>query len=173
VPGYRTTLLVAEAMNRPRITAIEAVTALTELGVRPLTLIGDGRQTAERIAPELGIDEVLAEVLPGDKAATVAELHQGRNGAMVGDGVNDAPATASTTHQRSPRPTSGSRSAPVPTSQSRPPTSRSCAPTRSMSRTAVSIGRGTLRKMRRNLGWAIGYNLLALPLAAGVFEPRA
>ena len=78
-----------------RDSAAEAVRALTELGLRPVMLTGDSRATAERIAAELGIDEVIAEVLSADKAAKVAELQsEGRKVAMVGDGVNDAPAGA-------------------------------------------------------------------------------
>src|SRR5512132_1720363 len=81
--------------DAPRETAAKAVAGLKELGIRPVMLTGDNRQTAERIATELGIDEVLAEVLPADKAAKVSELQaQGRRVAMVGDGVNDAPALA-------------------------------------------------------------------------------
>ena len=128
-------------------------------------LTGDNEATAERIAEQLGIDTVIAEVLPGDKAAKVAELQAAAARRWRWS------ATASTTPRRSPRPTSASPSAPAPTSRSRPPTSSSCAPTRSTSPTALTIGRGTLRKMRQNLGWAIGYNAIALPIAAGVFEP--
>ena len=81
--------------DAPRETAVRAVAALKDLGIRPVMLTGDNRQTAERIAAELGIDEVLAEVLPAEKAAKVSELQaQGRRVAMVGDGVNDAPALA-------------------------------------------------------------------------------
>ncbi|RPI08374.1 MAG: copper-translocating P-type ATPase, partial [Actinobacteria bacterium] len=79
--------------DAPRETASEAIAALKELGIRPVMLTGDNRQTAQRIASELGIEDVRAEVLPADKAAKVSELQaQGRRVAMVGDGVNDAPA---------------------------------------------------------------------------------
>ncbi len=86
---------VIAVADAPRETSGEAISALRELGVRPVMLSGDSRVTAERIAAQLGIDEVIAEVLPADKAAEVAELQsQGRKVAMVGDGVNDAPALA-------------------------------------------------------------------------------
>ncbi|MDQ3821635.1 MAG: heavy metal translocating P-type ATPase [Actinomycetota bacterium] len=150
--------------DAPRETAAEAIAALKELGVRPIMLTGDNMATAERIAGVLGIENVLAEVLPGDKAAKVAELQQhGRKVAMVGDGVNDAPALA----QADVGIAIGAgtdvaiETADVVLMRSDPLDVA----------TAVSIGRGTVRKMRQNLGWAIGYNSLALPIAAGVFEP--
>jgi Cu2+-exporting ATPase len=150
--------------DAPRGTAAEAVAVLKGLGIRPVMLTGDNRQTAERIAGELGIEEVLAEVLPADKAAKVSELQaQGRRVAMVGDGVNDAPALAKadvgiaigagTDVAIETADIVLMRSDPLDVA------------------TAVTIGRGTGRKMRQNLGWAIGYNSLALPIAAGVFEP--
>jgi Cu2+-exporting ATPase len=150
--------------DAPRETASEAIATLKELGLRPVMLTGDNRQTAERIAAELGIEEVLAEVLPADKAAKVGELQaQGRRVAMVGDGVNDAPALA----QADVGIAIGAgtdvaiETADVVLMRSDPLDVA----------TAVSIGRGTVRKMRQNLAWAIGYNSLALPIAAGVFEP--
>ena len=150
--------------DAPHETASEAITALRELGLRPVMLTGDNRQTAERIAAELGIEEVLAEILPADKAARVAELQaQGRTVAMVGDGVNDAPALA----QADVGVAIGAgtdvaiETADVVLMRSDPLDVA----------TAVTIGRGTVRKMRQNLGWAIGYNSLALPIAAGFFEP--
>jgi Cu2+-exporting ATPase len=150
--------------DAPRETAVEAVAALKGLGMRPVMLTGDNRQTAERIAGELGIEVILAEVLPADKAARVGELQaQGRRVAMVGDGVNDAPALA----QADVGIAIGAgtdvaiETADIVLMRSDPLDVA----------TAVTIGRGTVRKMRQNLGWAIGYNSLALPIAAGVFEP--
>ena len=150
--------------DKPRETAVEAVRSLEELGIRTVMLTGDNRQTAERIAGTLGIEEVLAEVLPADKAATIAELQSaGRKVAMVGDGVNDAPALA----QADAGMAIGAgtdvaiETADVVLMHSDPLDVAA----------AVTIGRGTVRKMRQNLGWAIGYNSLALPIAAGVFEP--
>ncbi len=155
--------LVAIA-DAPRETAAAAVAALKEIGIRPVMLTGDNRQTAERIARQLGVDEVIAEVLPEDKAQKVKELQaQGRKVAMVGDGVNDAPALA----QADVGIAIGAgtdvaiETADVVLMRSDPLDVA----------TAVQIGRGTVRKMRQNLGWAIGYNSLALPIAAGVFEP--
>jgi Cu2+-exporting ATPase len=150
--------------DAPRETAAEAVQALKELGVRPVMLSGDSRATAERIAAEVGIDEVIAEVLPADKAAKVAELQgQGRKVAMVGDGVNDAPALA----QADVGIAIGAgtdvavETADVVLMRSDPLDVA----------TAIAISRGTLRKMRQNLAWAVGYNSLALPVAGGLFEP--
>jgi Cu2+-exporting ATPase len=159
----RPAALIAIA-DAPRESARDAVAALKELGIRPVMLTGDNRATAERIAAEVGIDDVLADVLPGDKAAKVAELQlEGGRVAMVGDGVNDAPALA----QAEVGIAIGAgtdvaiETADVVLMRSDPLDVA----------VAISIGRGTLRKMRQNLGWAIGYNSLALPIAAGVFEP--
>jgi Cu2+-exporting ATPase len=150
--------------DAPRETSAAAVTALHEAGVEVVMLTGDNEATAARIAAQLGIDTVIAEVLPGDKAAKISELQRGgRKVAMVGDGVNDAPALA----QADLGIAIGAgtdvaiETADVVLMRSDPLD----VPT------ALAIGRGTLRKMRQNLGWAIGYNAIALPIAAGVFAP--
>ena len=147
-----------------RETSAAAVTALHEAGIRVAMLTGDNRATAERIAEELGIDDVIAEVLPEDKADQVQQLQaKGRVVAMVGDGVNDSPSLvqadvgiavgAGTDVAIEAADVVLMRSDPLDVP------------------VALTIGRGTLRKMRQNLGWAVGYNTIALPIAAGVFEP--
>jgi Cu2+-exporting ATPase len=155
---------VVAIADAPRDTAAAAIRALKDAGVRPVMLSGDSRATAERVAREVGIEEVIAEVLPADKAAKVAELQAaGRKVAMVGDGVNDAPALA----QADVGIAIGAgtdvavETADVVLMRSDPLDVA----------TAITISRGTLRKMHQNLAWAIGYNSLALPVAGGVFEP--
>jgi P-type Cu2+ transporter len=155
---------VIAVADAPRETSAAAIAALRELGLRPVMLSGDNRATAERIAGELGIEEVIAEVLPADKAARIAELQRlGRKVAMVGDGVNDAPALA----QADVGIAIGAgtdvavETADVVLMRSDPLDVA----------TAITISRGTVRKMRQNLAWAVGYNSLALPVAAGIFQP--
>ncbi|MFP5372044.1 MAG: heavy metal translocating P-type ATPase, partial [Actinomycetes bacterium] len=171
--GGRTAVLVAVdgraaavigIADAARPTAAAAVAALHELGVEVVMLTGDNEATAQRIAGLLGIDTVIAEMLPGDKSAKVAELQRsGRRVAMVGDGVNDAPALA----QADLGVAIGAgtdvaiETADVVLMRSDPLDVA----------VALRVGRGTVRKMRQNLGWAIGYNSIALPIAAGVFEP--
>jgi P-type Cu2+ transporter len=141
-----------------------AVAALKEAGIDVVMLTGDNQTTAKRIAGELGIQSVIAEVLPGDKAKKISELQEsGKKVAMVGDGVNDAPALA----QADLGIAIGAgtdvaiETADIVLMRSDPLDVA----------TAFAIGRGTLRKMRQNLAWAVGYNVIALPIAAGVFEP--
>ena len=147
-----------------RPTAKAAVEALRRLEIDVVMLTGDNRATADRIARELGITQVMAEVLPADKASKIAELQRaGKKVAMVGDGVNDAPALA----QADLGIAIGAgtdvaiETADVVLMRSDPFDVA----------TAITIGRATLRKMRQNLGWAVGYNAIAIPIAAGVFEP--
>ncbi|MCB2176414.1 MAG: heavy metal translocating P-type ATPase [Actinomycetales bacterium] len=150
--------------DAPRETAAAAVAALHEMGVEVVMLTGDNEATARRIAGQLGIDTVIAEVLPADKADKVTELQRaGKKVAMVGDGVNDAPALA--TADIGVAIGAGTdvavETADLVLMRSDPLD----VPV------ALRIGKGTLRKMRQNLGWAIGYNAIALPIAAGVFYP--
>ncbi len=101
--------------DAPRDTSAAAVRELHDLGIEVVTLTGDNQATADRNAATLGVDTVIAEVLPADQAARITELQTGgRKVAMVGDGVNDAPAS----HKQ----TWASPSAPAPTSPSKPPT---------------------------------------------------
>jgi P-type Cu2+ transporter len=142
----------------------EAVAQLHEAGVTVAMITGDARQVADAVAADLDIDEVFAEVLPEDKDAQVAELQdQGRTVAMVGDGINDAPALA--------RADVGIAigagtdvaiaSAGIVLASDDP---RGVVMIRTLSA-------ATHRKMLQNLWWAAGYNLAAIPLAAGLLTP--
>jgi Cu2+-exporting ATPase len=159
----RAVALIAIA-DAPRPTSAAAVAALREMGVEVVMLTGDNEATARRIARELGIESVIAEVLPGDKASKVKDLQQtGKKVAMVGDGVNDAPALA-----QADLGIAIGAGTDVAIEAAGVVLMRSDVldvPT------ALTIGRGTLRKMRQNLAWAVGYNGIALPLAAGIFAP--
>ncbi len=141
-----------------------AVEKLTKMGVQVAMLTGDNRATAERIASELGITTVFAEVLPGQKADKVKELQsQGKLVAMVGDGINDAPALA----QADVGIAIGAgtdvamETADVVLMKSDPFDVIG----------AITLSRATLRKMHQNLWWAAGYNTIAFPIAAGLFYP--
>jgi Cu2+-exporting ATPase len=142
----------------------DAVAALRSMGVRVAILTGDARPVAEAVAAQLGIDEVIAEVLPDQKAAAVSALQRdGSRVMMVGDGVNDAPALA----QADVGVAIGAgtdvaiESAGIVLASSDP---------RGVPMT-VRLSSRTYRKMTQNLWWAAGYNIVAIPLAAGVLEP--
>ena len=159
-----TAVAVIGIADAVRPSSAAAVAELRDLGVEVVMLTGDNAATAARIAGQLGITTVIADVLPGDKAAKVKELMAaGRRVAMVGDGVNDAPALA----QADLGIAIGAgtdvavETADVVLMRSDPLDVA----------VALRIGRGTVRKMQQNLGWAIGYNSIALPIAAGVFQP--
>lgn len=154
--------LALEDQIRPE--SREAVDDLHRHGVRVVMITGDAQQVADAVAAELGIDEVFAEVLPEDKDSAVAELQaRGEKVAMVGDGVNDAPALA--------RADVGIaigagtdvaiESAGVILASNDP---RSVLG-------VIRLSRASYRKMVQNLGWAAGYNVVAIPLAAGVLAP--
>ncbi len=146
-------------------TSREAVAQLQKLGLTPVLLTGDGREAAERVAREVGIERVLAEVLPGDKAAEVKRLQEeGRVVAMVGDGVNDAPALA----QADLGLALGSGADIAIESSDLTLVSgdlRAAAD-------AIRLARRTLRTIKGNLFWAFAYNVAAIPLAmAAVLSP--
>ncbi|MFI5731673.1 copper-translocating P-type ATPase [Kribbella sp. NPDC051587] len=139
----------------------QAVDALHRRGVRVAMITGDAHQVAEAVASELGIDEVFAEVLPGDKDAKVSELQaRGLKVAMVGDGVNDAPALARA--EVGIAIGAGTdvaiESAGVVLAADDPRAVLS----------VIDLSRASYRKMWQNLVWATGYNVITVPLAAGV-----
>lgn len=142
----------------------DAVAALHAAGSEVVMITGDAQAVAENVAAELGIDRVFAGVRPEEKSAKVAELQaEGRKVAMVGDGVNDAPALA----QADVGIAIGAGtdvaigSAGVILASSDPRSVLS----------VFELSRASYRKMKQNLWWAAGYNLAAVPLAAGVLAP--
>jgi Cu2+-exporting ATPase len=162
VDGTAAGLVAAADQIRP--SAAEAIGALKELGLEVAMISGDNQRTAEAVGRELGIDRVFAEVLPEDKADYVAKLQQeGKRVAMVGDGVNDAPALA----QADVGIAIGAgtdvavETANVVLMRSDPLDIAS----------AMQLSRATVRKMKQNLVWASVYNLMAIPIAAGVLFP--
>jgi Cu2+-exporting ATPase len=161
--GRRLAGIIAIA-DAARPTSAAAVARLRRMGIDVVMLTGDNRGTADRIAAELGIDIVLAEVLPGQKAREVRKLQdQGRRVGMVGDGVNDAPALtqADVGIAMGAGTDVAIDSADVVLMKSDP---------QDVVR-AIEISRATLRKMHQNLYWAAGYNVIAFPLAAGLLFP--
>ncbi len=150
--------------DAPRPTAAAMVAKLRERGVEVAMLTGDNQATADKIAAGLGITTVLAEVLPGQKAEKIKELQgQGKKVGMVGDGVNDAPALtqADVGFAIGAGTDVAIESADVVLMKSDPYDVVG----------AIELSRATLRKMHQNLYWAVGYNVIAFPAAAGVFFP--
>jgi Cu2+-exporting ATPase len=142
----------------------EAVDALHALGIRVAMITGDSQAVADAVAGQLGIDEVAAQVLPGDKAAAVKRFQVGgRKVAMVGDGVNDAPAlaTADVGIAIGAGTDVAVESAGIVLVRNDP---RDVV-------AAIELSRATYSKMVQNLIWATGYNLVAIPVAAGVLVP--
>jgi P-type Cu+ transporter len=155
----RALLVVADTVKP---TSAEAIARLKALGLRPVLLTGDNEATARAVAAEVGIDEVIAEVLPSDKAATVRRLQaEGRVVAMAGDGVNDAPALAQADLGLSIG--TGTDVAIEASDLTLVSGDLRAAAD------AIRLSRRTLRTIKQNLGWAFGYNLAALPLAAAGF----
>jgi P-type Cu+ transporter len=155
----RALLVVADTVKP---TSAEAVASLKALGLRPVLLTGDNEATARSVAAAVGIDEVNAEVLPSEKAAVVRRLQgDGRVVAMVGDGVNDAPALA----QADLGLAIGTGTDVAIEASDLTLVSGDLR----AAGDAIRLSRRTLRTIQQNLGWAFGYNLAALPLAAAGF----
>jgi Cu2+-exporting ATPase len=152
--------LAVEDEIRPE--SADAVKALHQRGVRVAMITGDSKTVADSVAKRLGIDEVAAQVLPGDKASAVEQFQAGgRRVAMVGDGVNDAPAlaTADVGIAIGAGTDVAVESAGIVLVRNDP---------RDVVR-AIELSRATYRKMAQNLLWATAYNLIAIPAAAGIF----
>ncbi len=154
-------LVIADAV---KATTPEAIAALRRAGVRIMMLTGDGETTARAVGRTLGIDDVVADVLPQDKARVVEELQaKGEVVAMAGDGVNDAPALAQA-------------DVGIAMGTGADVAMESAGVTlvkgdlRGISR-AVTLSRRTMRNIRQNLLFAFGYNALGVPIAAGVLYP--
>ncbi len=154
-------IAIADAI---RPTSKAAIAKLRERKIEVVMLTGDNLATATRIAADLGIDKVLADVLPGQKAEKVKALQAtGKKVGMVGDGVNDAPALtqANVGFAIGAGTDVAMESADVVLMKSDPYDIVG----------AIELSRATVRKMHQNLWWAVGYNTIAFPLAAGVLYP--
>ncbi|MBB5180350.1 Cu2+-exporting ATPase [Planomicrobium koreense] len=147
-----------------RDTAKEAVAALKEKGIHSIMLTGDNQKVADWVAKQVGIDEVYAEVLPNDKAQQIQRIKDsGRRVAMTGDGVNDAPAlaTADLGIAIGAGTDVAMETADVILVRSNPNDVVAL----------IDLSKKTYRKLVQNLWWATGYNIVAIPLAAGVLAP--
>lgn len=171
--GGRTPLLVGEkgrllgcidVADQVKFSSYDAVRKLREMGIHVVMLTGDNKRTAEAVRQELGIEEVAAEVLPQDKEKKIRQLKEaGRKVAMVGDGINDAPAlTAADVGMAIGAGTDvAMESADIVLMKS---DLRDAV-------TAVSLSRAVIRNIKQNLFWAFFYNAIGIPLAAGVWYP--
>ncbi len=158
----RAVIVVADTV---KATSAEAIAGLRELGLRPVLLTGDNERAARAVAAQVGIDEVIAEVLPADKVGVIRRLQaEGRVVAMVGDGVNDAAALAQ-----------ADLGLAMGTGTDAAIEASDITLVRGDLRAAVDairLSRATLRTIKTNLFWAFAYNVAALPLAAaGLLNP--
>ena len=151
--------------DTPRPSSAEAIQRLHRLGLRTVLLTGDNRRAAATIAEQVGITEVIAEVLPTEKAAEIRSLKSsGRTVAMVGDGINDAAALAAADLGLA---VGGGSDIAIEASDL-----TLVQPDLLLAADAIRLSRATLRTIKGNLGWAFGYNVAAIPLAAlGLLNP--
>jgi Cu2+-exporting ATPase/Cu+-exporting ATPase len=153
--------MIADAIKRE---AIEAVKNLHKLGIKVVMLTGDDKNTARAIAEQVGIDDVVAEVMPGDKLNKIKELQaEGKIVAMAGDGVNDAPALAAA-------------DVGIAMATGTDVAIESAGITLlhgdiSKLVKAITLSKITMRGIKQNLFWAFIYNIVGIPLASGIFFP--
>ena len=151
--------------DRLRPGATEAVWALKKRGLEVWMLTGDNRRTAESIGRECGIEHIMAQVLPSDKASAVESLReQGKKVVMVGDGINDAPALAAADVSIA---MGGGTDVAIDSADIVLLSDNMAAV-----KTAFDLSAATMRKIRQNLGWALLYNAAFVPMAAcGIINP--
>jgi P-type Cu+ transporter len=156
---HRSAFAVADTIKP---SAQAAVTELRRLGLRPVLLTGDNEATARAVATAAGIDDAIAGVLPADKAAAIKDLQaRGNRVAMVGDGVNDGPALATADLGMAMGAGTDVAISAADLILLRP--DLTVVPD------AIALARAARRTIRRNLAWAFGYNVAAVPLAAAGF----
>ena len=162
IDGHYSASFFVRDEERPE--SLVAVARLKAMGLRTVLLSGDRADAAQHLGRKLGVDEVIAEVLPADKARVVAELQAGgrEKVIMVGDGINDAPALAAADVGIAVGSGTGAaiESADIVLMQSSPLAVAG----------AIALSRRTLRVIRQNLFWAFGYNVLGIPIAAGLLH---
>ena len=155
----------AAASDPIKENAQKAITRMKESGLEVAMITGDNKKTAEAIGNQLGIDRIFSEVLPEDKASYVKKLQsEGKFTAMVGDGVNDAPALAQADIGIA---IGAGTDVAIETAKVVLMKSDPADVLR-----AIRLSKATVTKMKQNLFWASIYNLLAIPIAAGVLYPK-